>query len=409
MKRSILYGVLLAIIYFAFISLGLPDTVLGIAWPYMRVEFAKPLAAAGILTILGTIFTATSSILSGHVLNRFGTGRVTAVSCLMTATGLLGYSIAPSFLWLLPCIPLLGFGAGAIDCGLNFYIAANYSSRHMNWLHCCWGIGATFGPAIMTALIAGGSGWRSGYRTISIIQFTLSIVLFLAIGLWDRVKGERRNAESENDSVKDAETDTLTPEAVERRRNRAIRLQIGIYAIYTSCEFLVGLWAFSLLTKERGIDAVTAGTWVSLYYAALTVARFANGFIVDRLGNRFMIKTGLIVALAGACLFAFRFFFPSAPACIELVGLILLGAGFGPIYPCMTHETARRFRADTAQKVMGYQTGAANLGGAGFPALVGLIAGKTSLEILPFTLGLFVAATLAMTIALDRATAKGRV
>jgi fucose permease len=409
MKRSILYGVLLAIIYFAFISLGLPDTVLGIAWPYMRAEFSKPLAAAGILTILGTIFTATSSILSGHVLNRFGTGRVTAVSCLMTATGLLGYSIAPSFLWLLPCIPLLGFGAGAIDCGLNFYIAANYSSRHMNWLHCCWGIGATFGPAIMTALIAGGSGWRSGYRTISIIQFSLSLVLLLSIGLWDRVKGQRRNAEEENDQVKDAETETLTPEAVERRRNRAIRLQIGIYAIYTSCEFLVGLWAFSLLTKERGIDAVTAGTWVSLYYAALTAARFVNGFIVDRLGNRFMIKTGLVVALVGAGLFAFRFFVPGAPAYIELVGLILLGAGFGPIYPCMTHETARRFREDTAQKVMGYQTGAANLGGAGFPALVGLIAGKTSLEILPFTIGLFVAATLAMTIALDRATAKGRV
>lgn len=409
MKRSLLYGVLLTIIYFAFISLGLPDTALGIAWPYMRADFSKPLAAAGILTILGTIFTATSSILSGYVLNRFGTGRVTAVSCLMTATGLLGYSLAPSFLWLLPCIPLLGFGAGAIDCGLNFYIAANYSSKHMNWLHCCWGIGATVGPAIMTALIAGGSGWRAGYRTISIIQFALTGVLFLSLGLWDRVKNERRNAEADSEGTPVAEAESLTPEAAARRRNRAIKLQIGIYAIYTSCEFLVGLWAFSLLTKERGIDTVTAGTWVSLYYGALTAARFANGFIVNRLGNRFMIKTGLIVAFAGACLFAFRFFFPGAPASIELVGLILLGAGFGPIFPCMTHETTRRFREDTAQKVMGYQAGAANLGGAGFPALVGLIAGKTSLEILPFTVGLFVAATLAMTIALDRATAKGRV
>jgi len=434
MKSSTASFLLLVIIYLAYISLGLPDSVLGIAWPYIRLDFHRPLEAAGILTILLTVCSATSSIFSGHVLGRFGIGRVTFVSCLMTALGLLGYSVSPSFYWLLPCVPLLGFGAGSIDCGLNFYVAANYSSRYMNWLHCCWGIGATAGPMILTACIAGSGGWRAGYRTLGFMQLSLSIILLAALGLWVRVQSDRKAAGTaiQSDAPVDVkpQSPSETPvavsadaaaspvastsaEATEKKANalriKAMVYQISIFALYASCEFLIGLWAFSLLTGKRGISPITAGIWVSVYYGALTLTRFATGFVVNALGNRFMIRLGLGVALIGVLFFALQFFLPSASGLTALAGLILMGAGFAPVYPCMSHETTRRFREDTARKIMGYQVGAACLGASLFPALVGFIGARTSLEILPFTEGLLVAATFALNGGLDKITAKGAV
>lgn len=422
MKSSTASFLLLIIIYLAYISLGLPDSVLGIAWPYIRLDFHRPLEAAGILTILLTICSATSSIFSGHALGRFGIGRVTFVSCLMTAVGLLGYSVSPSFYWLLPCVPLLGFGAGSIDCGLNFYVAANYSSRYMNWLHCCWGIGATAGPMILTACIAGSGGWRAGYRTLGFMQLSLSIILFAALGLWVRVQSDRKAAGTaiQSDAPEDvmpqspSETPEIGTSATAGKRADALRLkamvyQISIFALYASCEFLIGLWAFSLLTRTRGISPVTAGIWVSVYYGALTLTRFATGFVVNTLGNRFMIRLGLGVALIGVLFFSLQFFIPPASGLTALAGLILMGAGFAPVYPCMSHETTRRFREDTARKIMGYQVGAACLGASLFPALVGFIGARTSLEILPFTEGLLVAATFALNGGLDKITAKGAV
>ncbi len=407
MKSHTAALLLLVIIYFAFISLGLPDSILGIAWPYIRLDFNRPLEAAGILTVLGTLCSAASSILSGHVLARFGTGRVTFISCLLTAAGLLGYSVSPSFYWLLPCIPLLGFGAGAIDSGLNYYVAANYSSRHMNWLHCCWGIGATLGPMILTAAITGNAGWRTGYRTIAFMQLALSTLLFASLGLWLRVHNDRTTARESGKSAGEAVHAAPDGEATAIRRKTAIYSQITIYAVYASCEFLVGLWAFSLLAEKRGIAPAVAGAWVAAYYGSLTVARFSTGIVVNRLGNRFMIRLGLTVALAGTVLFAAPFFLPALPHVTALAGLILLGTGFAPVYPCMTHETPRRFREATAQKIMGYQVGSACLGGALFPALVGLVAARSSLEILPFTVAGLIIATLALNTNLDRLTARG--
>jgi fucose permease len=199
----------------------------------------------------------------------------------------------------------------------------------------------------------------------------------------------------------------MSPEEKKKTRTNALRLQVAIYVTYTSCEFLVGLWSFSLLTIYRHVDPLTAGAWVSVYYGSLTTARFVTGVIVNRFGNRFMIKAGLILALAGAALYALPFFAPGAPQWIALIGLILTGAGFGPVYPCMTHETPRRFTEETSQKMIGYQTGAASLSGAVFPALVGLIGAHTTFEILPFTVGIFVALTLVVMARLDRLTARG--
>jgi len=420
MKRLPLAILMLAIIYLAYISLGLPDSVLGIAWPYMRLDFNKPLEMAGFLTIFGTICTALSSIMSGHVLARFGTGRVVFVSCLMTAIGLLGYSFAPSFIWIFAFLPFLGFGAGSIDCGLNLYVSANYSARHMTWLHCCWGIGATLGPIIATTFLATGFSWRAGYRTIGCIQLFLSIIFFASLGLWGKVQKEQKQIQehgsiTSGDELVQVALDGKTrdergesnDDELTSSRQKAIKLQIAIYICYTSCEYLIGLWGYSLLVKSRGVDPTTAGIWVSFFFGSLTAARFATGFVVNRLGNRFMIKLGLCVSLLGIVLFAFQIFFPLSGSFTALAGIILMGAGFAPVYPCMTHETSRRFRRSTAQKLVGYQTGAASLGSAIFPALVGFIAARTSLEILPLSEAILVATTFILVINLDRLTSKG--
>jgi len=293
----------------------------------------------------------------------------------------------------------------------------------MNWLHCCWGIGATLGPIILTAFVAKNGAWRSGYLTLGSIQLSLSLILFLTLGLWVRVQRDREiesakadqlrgNAPKASEGVELAaseETESRESATEAKRasaRSRAMRYQILVYAIYTACEFIAGLWAFSLLVQKRGLDAATAGLWVSFYYGSLTVARFLNGLIVDRLGNRFMIKAGLLVALVGTALLSLRFFVPAASDLTAFAGLILMGAGFAPVFPCMTHETPRRFRAATAQRIIGYQGGAACLGGAILPALVGLVGARTTLEILPFVEAALIAATLALIVPLDRLTAK---
>ncbi len=408
--------VLLIIIYLAFISLGLPDTVLGIAWPYMRVTFKKPLEFAGYLTIFGTVCTALSSLMSSRVLARFGTGKVTFVSCLMTATGLLGYSFAPSFIWLFFFLPFLGFGAGAIDCGLNLYVANNYSSRHMNWLHCAWGIGATIGPMLMTAVIAGGQVWRLGYRAIGGIQLALAAVLFLSLGLWETVRRSHVQAEESGKNPQDSvdiprrnEAVILTPEESgrnEARRKRAMATQIGIFMMYASCEYMVGLWAFSLLTRGRQIPATSAGLWVSFFYAALTGGRFLTGFIVDRIGNRRMITIGLTTAVAGGAILALAPLVSGLGEAASCLGLAVMGLGFSPIYPCMTHETPNRFLPTTAAKIVGYQSGAANLGAAIFPAAIGYVGAHTTLEILPTTELLLIIAMAAFVASLNRQTSK---
>lgn len=395
MKPSATLLLLLAVIYAAFISLGLPDGALGVAWPFMRQDFGKTLEAAGILTIILTICSAVSSILGSRLTVRFGIGILTLSSCLMTATGLLGYSLAPVFIALVPAVLLLGFGQGAIDAGLNSYVASHYSSRHMNWLHSCWGIGATAGPAVITAAIAGGMGWRTGYRILALIQGSVAVLLFLSLGLWQRVHTLRTTAAS-TASVLDAAVapDTAdgtisankTPSASElKKENRAAAAQVAIFALYVSCEFAIGLWGYSLLVESRGVSEVTAGIWMATYYGAITGGRLVTGMVVNRLGNKLMIRLGLSVAFFGLLLLFLPFLIPALPEWFNALAVILIGTGFAPVYPCTSHETPRRFRPGKAERVMGYQVGAACLGGAFLPAALGIAARYSTLEILPWT------------------------
>jgi fucose permease len=379
---------LLAIIYLAFISLGLPDGVLGVAWTTMRLDLNQPLAALGWLTLVGTIASGLSTIASGHVLKRLGTGPVVMLSGLLTGLALLGYSMAPSLAWLLLLTIPLGLGAGAVDAGLNHFVAAHYSSRHMNWLHGCWGVGATLGPLIMGSALLVPHGWASGYRTLALLQLTLAVLLLASLSLWAR---ENTNAETQADA--DAPQRLMQPVST-----LATWLAPLAFFLYVSAELGTGLWAASILVTQRGLSAATAGGWVSLYYGAITVGRFAVGLVANRLGNRRLIRMGLLLAMAGAVLFAV----PGLPAPLSLAGLVLMGLGCAPIYPSMMHETARRFPADITATVIGRQVGFSYLGGAIVPAACGVLAAAVGLGAVMPALVLILLALLATTERLNR-------
>jgi fucose permease len=351
--------ILLGIIYFAFISLGLPDSVLGVAWPAMRTSLSQPIEAAGLITLVLTICSAISSFASGAVLKRLGTGPVVMISGLLTGLALLGFSFGPSFgILLLLAIPL-GLGAGSVDAGLNHFVAQHYSSRHMNWLHGCWGIGATLGPVIMGMALATAAGWTQGYRHIAFIQLGLAFLFLLTLPLWNRER-----------ATPDATAHDDLPLTLKPLNPKAPWLAVSLYLVYATIEVGTGLWAASVLVDDRHVSAPTAGLWVSCFYGAIMAGRFGTGLIAARMGNRRLVRYGLVMAMLGTALFSVS----GLPSSLSLVGLMLLGLGCAPIYPSLMHETARRFDADTARIVIGRQVGFAYVGAAAGPAAMGLLA-----------------------------------
>lgn len=363
--------ILLIIIYIAFISLGLPDSVFGVAWPIMRSGLKAPLEAAGLIAIFLTACSATASFLSVKIKGKFKTGPIIFFSTLLTVLGLIGYSISPSYLYLLLAAIPLGFGQGGIDSTLNGYVASHYSSRHMNWLHAFWGVGATIGPLIMTGMLATHYQWRSGYIVIASIQGILALIFLLSLRMWN-------HGPTHLSSIHDNETKAPSGKVrINGMRHLEPWLQISMYAIYTAIECCVGIWTTSLLIESRHISSNIAGFWVSLYFAGITIGRILTGFIADHLGNRFMVRFGLTISLIGAGLLWIH-----SNHLFALLGLLLLGLGFSPVYPCLMHETPRRFDHKTYHKVIAYQVGAASIGASVIPALVGLLASATTLEVL---------------------------
>ncbi len=351
---------LLIIIYVAFISLGLPDGMLGVAWPAMRVDWGQPLAALGLLTLTLTVCSGLASFYSGPVLKRLGTGRVVTLSGFLTALALLGFSVAPSLGFLLVLAIPMGLGAGAVDAGLNHFVAQHYSSRHMSWLHGFWGLGATLGPILMSAALAGKTGWSGGYQMIGSIQLALAVVLWFALPLWQTQK----------------ETASTPADCGARPNNnqpvRALALWLAplTFMLYVAAEMATGLWAASILVDQRHLSATTAGLWLSGFYGALTAGRFALGLLANQMGNRRMVRLGIALAMAGAALFTVRELEPIGP----LAGLILLGFGCAPIFPSLMHETSTRFAPDLARTVVGRQLAMAYVGSAAMPAACGVLA-----------------------------------
>ena len=383
------HAVLLGTIYLAFISLGLPDSVLGVAWPTMRASLGQELASAGLITLVLTVGSALASFVGPRVLARWGTGPVVTVSGLLTGLALLGFALSPSFpLILLLAVPL-GLGAGAVDARLNQFVAAHYSARHMNWLHGCWGVGATLGPLIMASALTGATGWRQGYLWIGGVQLGLVLLFVLVLPLWQRQQAQSAESAAVSPTTPKGPAPTL-----------AMWLAPALYLAYAAVEISTGLWAGSLLVDGRGLDAKTAALWVSCFFGAIMLGRFATGLLTLRLGNRQLVRLGIAVASLGAALFASN----ALPAPLSLAGLVLLGLGCAPIYPCLMHETARRFEPVTAAKVISRQVGFAYVGAAIVPATLGYLATAAGLgAIMPAVLAALLLLLL-MSEALNRIT-----
>lgn len=382
---------LLAIVYVSFVSLGLPDAVMGVIWPAMREDLGQPLAAVGVLTITMTVCAALSAGFAGRIVARVGTGVVVAASCLMTALALVGFSVAPSFAWLVLLGIPLGAGGGAVDASLNHFVAAHYSSRHMNWLHGFWGVGATTGPAVMGLALASPGGWTRGVLTLGLAQLTLAVLLWSTLSLW------RRERSHPTDDTAAADEPPVVFKPVSRR---ALWLAPLCFLFYVAAEMGTGLWAASILVNSRGTSLAQAGFWVSVYFGSITAGRFGVGLVSNRLGNRRLVGLGTALALAGATLFAL----PGLPAALSLAGLVLMGLGCAPVFPSLMHEAARRFPADVARTVIGRQMMAAYAGGSVIPAAFGLLATWVGLGAVMPVVVVVLIALLWATRALDRLT-----
>ncbi len=379
---------LLGIIYVSFISLGLPDGVIGVAWPAIRVDMGQPLAAVGVFTLMGTVCAAISSYFAVAVVKRVGAGVVVAASCLMTALALVGYAYAPSFAWLVLLAVPMGIGAGAVDTSLNHFVAAHYSSRHMNWLHGFWGVGATLGPLIMSWAIASPDGWTRGASTIGMLQLALAVVLFLTLSLWSR-ENATPPATGHADSHVFKPVQTL-----------ATWLAPATFLLYVAAEMGTGLWAASILATDRGMPLPQAGVWVAVYFGAITAGRFAVGLVANKLGNRKLVQLGVCTAMMGAALFAAHGWVGDA----SLAGLVLMGLGCAPIFPSLMHEAAKRFPEDVAAKVISRQMIAAYAGFSVIPGAFGLLATWLGLGVIMPVVVVLLMGLLAVTTWLDRLT-----
>lgn len=381
--------ILLVIIYLAFISLGLPDSLLGVAWPAMQPDYGAPLETAGFLFMTIAGCTIVSSLMSGKILKRFGTGNVTLVSCLMTAVALLGFHFSPSLVWLVACTIPLGLGAGSVDSGLNDYVARHYKAHHMSWLHCFWGVGATFGPIIMAQFIAEQNSWRNGYLAISGIQFALVVILFFTLPLWNR--GRKNGNIPLNETSEDSESlfSNENDNHVKPLQIKGVKLSLMSFLFYCGVEATMGLWGSSFLVNVKELPVAVAAQWVSLYYGGITIGRFITGFITFKMNNRTLIRMGQIIALFGAVLL-----FLPLPTIFSLVAFIVVGLGLAPIFPCMLHETPTRFGKVNSQTIMGYQMAIAYTGSTFIPPMLGFIASHSTIGIFPFCTIVFVAAML---------------
>jgi len=366
---------LLVLIYLAFISLGLPDSLVGVAWPAIRAQWNLPLDYAGLVQIPIVGSTIASSLLSGYIIKKFGTGRVTFISCLMTGLALLGFSFAPSIGWLLLLGIPLGLGGGSVDAALNNYVALHFKAHHMNWLHSFWGIGATVGPLIMSGALSQDANWRLGYLTIALIQLSLAIVLMISLPLWKKHKeqpGYNVEVEAEQNSNKPLNM-------LQVFKLKGILYAIATFMFYVSAEMSVGLWGSSYLVESKNIGVGLAASWVALYYGGITAGRFLSGFISFKLNNVQMIRLGIGVSLTGILMLILPL-----PGIFNMIALILTGLGFSPIFPAMIHETPNRFGSQNSQTVIGYQMGFGYMGSAVLPPLFGVILDTAGMVFFPF-------------------------
>ncbi len=366
---------LLGIIYLTFISLGLPDAILGVAIPAIHLSWGTPISSFGTISMIVTGGTIVSSLTSGFIIGKIGTGKIAFISCVMTGGAILGMSFVPSFYWMIPLAFPLGLGAGAVDTALNNYVALHFKAHHMNWLHSFWGVGAMIGPLIMGNMMVH-STWQAGYRTIGGIQLGLSAILLLSLPLWRK---HRPQSTIPDDLKERGETGTPLKSV------RGIIPALAVMFLYCAGETGLGLWSSTFLTSSRGYSVERAAFWVSMYFGGITAGRLLSGFFSFRLNNTQMIRLGILLSLAGAILLSLPLpFYLSGPT------LVLIGLGFAPIFPAMLHETPIRFGSGNSQKIIGLQMGAGYSGAAIMAPLLGLLLQFLGAFLLPLMLFLYI-------------------
>lgn len=382
-----MFSLLLALIYVSFISLGLPDSLLGSAWPQMQESLGVSLSLGGVISFLITASTILSSLMSHQVIQRFGTGAVTMCSVALTALALFGFSLSNSFfalcLWAIP----YGLGAGSVDAALNNFVALHCKAKHMSWLHCFWGIGATGGPYIMGLCLSRGMGWQAGYRTISFLQMALTLILLLSLPLWKKQELPLSGGETVRPQ---------TPQWGKLLKRPGVKAALTAFFFYSALELTTGLWGSSYMVAVRGISAETAAKWISLFYLGITAGRFFSGFLTLRFSDDAMVRLGEGTAIVGILLILLPLH--NLFLCL---GLILTGLGCAPIYPSLLHATPQRFGKSLSQSLMGTQMAISYLGSTTMPPVSGFLSEKISMGLYPVLLLVF---ALCMTIL----TEKGR-
>ena len=370
-----MFSLLLALIYVSFISLGLPDSLLGSAWPQMQESLGVSLSLGGVISFLITASTILSSLVSHQVIQRFGTGAVTMCSVAMTALALFGFSLSNSFLalclWAIP----YGLGAGSVDAALNNFVALHCKAKHMSWLHCFWGIGATGGPYIMGLCLSRGIGWQAGYRTISFLQMALTLILLLSLPLWKKQELPLSGGETVRPQ---------TPQWGKLLKRPGVKAALTAFFFYSALELTTGLWGSSYMVAVRGISPETAAKWISLFYLGITAGRFFSGFLTLRFSDDAMVRLGEGTAIVGILLILLPLH--NLFLCL---GLILTGLGCAPIYPSLLHATPQRFGKSLSQSLMGTQMAISYLGSTTMPPVSGFLSEKISMGLYPVLLLVF--------------------
>ncbi len=365
---------LIAVIYLCFISLGLPDSLLGSAWPTLYQELGVPISYMGIVTMIVSGVTILSSLFADRVTHRFGTWGVTLVSILLTVLGLFGFAYSPSFIWLCVAAIPYGLGAGAIDAALNNYVALHFSSRYMSWLHCFWGVGAIISPYIMGFALTHAYGWNNGYRWVAYVQLGIAAVLAASLPLW-----RKKTADSE-------ENETTVPLLSFREKFRIPGVVYILLAFFSYCalEGTVMVWSATYLVDAQGMDEASAASFASMFFIGMTVGRFLTGFITDRLGDRRLIRIGMGVAFIGIVLLALPL-----GATLSLISLVIIGLGCAPVYPAIIHATPDNFGRENSQAIIGLQMACAYIGSTFMPPVYGLIVDSLGAVWLPLFLFVF--------------------
>ena len=362
---------LLIVIYIVFISLGLPDSLFGVSWPVVHLDFGIAESFASVYSIIIGVCTGGVSFVAGRLIRKFGTGKVTLFSIFLTAAGLVGISISPNIYIMIIFSIILGYGAGAIDTGLNNFVSLHYKAHHMNWLHCFWGIGVTVSPIIMSQFLTGQTGeWRGGYRVVALIQVAIALLVLFTLSKWKGLEGGT-SAESEEKSDKSF---------IEIFKIKGVLTSTISLGLYCSMEFLLGTWGATYIVNTLGLSPDTAAMWVSLYYGGIMLGRIISGFVSMKCSDNTLIRGGIVISFIGMIILLLPL------GATSLAGLLLIGVGFGPIFPSTLHAVPYRFGKEYSADITGYHMGGAYSIGFAVQLTYGFVASATTFKITPFVL-----------------------